>query len=167
MAVIFQTTLSNSFSSLKMFEFLLNFHWSLFLRVHLTIAHHWFRWWLGADQATSHYLNQGWKVYWRIYASLGLNELRDFLHHWSFTQQNPMTFAHKGVVITKLWYFTCWDQTINFLACEINFFAFYSPQQGLDWWSKDLLCPFILAYQTQSIEVWHPYNSGMGPHWLR
>ena len=23
----------------------------------------------------SHYLNHGWKVYWRIYASLGLNEL--------------------------------------------------------------------------------------------
>ena len=26
-------------------------------------------------QATSHYLNQLWLVYWRIYASLGLNEL--------------------------------------------------------------------------------------------
>ena len=30
---------------------------------------------LGAVQATSHYLNQWWLVYWRIYASLGLNEL--------------------------------------------------------------------------------------------
>ena len=30
----------------------------------------------GADQATSHYLNQWWLVYWRIYASLGLNELK-------------------------------------------------------------------------------------------
>ena len=29
-----------------------------------------------ADQATSHYLNQWWLVYWRIYASLGLNELK-------------------------------------------------------------------------------------------
>ena len=28
-----------------------------------------------ADEATSHYLNQWWEVYWRIYASLGLNEL--------------------------------------------------------------------------------------------
>ena len=28
-----------------------------------------------AGQATSHYLNQWWLVYWRIYASLGLNEL--------------------------------------------------------------------------------------------
>ena len=30
---------------------------------------------LAADQATSLYLNQWWLVYWRIYASLGLNEL--------------------------------------------------------------------------------------------
>ena len=32
--------------------------------------------WLGANQATSHYLNQWWLVYWHIYASLGLNELK-------------------------------------------------------------------------------------------
>ena len=31
--------------------------------------------WLGADQATSHYLDQWWLINWRIYASLGLNEL--------------------------------------------------------------------------------------------
>ena len=30
---------------------------------------------IGTDQATSHYLNQWWLVYWRIYASLVLNEL--------------------------------------------------------------------------------------------
>ena len=29
--------------SMKNFEFLLKFHWSLFLRVQLTITHHWFR----------------------------------------------------------------------------------------------------------------------------
>ena len=33
-----------------------------------------------ADQATSHYLNQWWSIYWRIYASLGLNELSDHNH---------------------------------------------------------------------------------------
>ena len=32
----------------------------------------------GAIQGTSHYLNQWWLVYWRIYASLGLNELMQF-----------------------------------------------------------------------------------------
>ena len=31
-----------------------------------TIFQHCFRWWLGADQATSHYLNQWWLVYWCI-----------------------------------------------------------------------------------------------------
>ena len=35
----------------------------------------WFRKSLGAAQATSHYLNQWWLVYWCIYVSLGLNEL--------------------------------------------------------------------------------------------
>ena len=75
MADISQTTLSNVFSLMKLFEFQLTFHWNLFLRFQLTIFQHWFRWWLGAVQATSHYLKQWWQVYWRIYASLGLNEL--------------------------------------------------------------------------------------------
>ena len=43
MAVIFQTTFSNAFSSMKIFEFRLKLHWSLFLRVRLTVFHHWFR----------------------------------------------------------------------------------------------------------------------------
>ena len=76
MAAIFQTKFSNAFSWMKMYEFRLRFHWSLFPRFKLTIFHHWFWWWLGADQATSHYLNQWWFVYWRIYASLGSNELK-------------------------------------------------------------------------------------------
>ena len=58
-----------------MFQFRLKFHWNLFLRVQLTIFHHWLRQWLGTVQATSHYLNQWWLVYRRICASLGLNEL--------------------------------------------------------------------------------------------
>ena len=76
MTAIFQTTFSNGFSWMKMYEFRLTFHWSLFPGVQLTIFQHWFRKWLGADQATSHYLNQWWLDYRRIYASLGLNELR-------------------------------------------------------------------------------------------
>ena len=47
----------------------------MFLRFELTIFQYWFRQWLGTDQATKHYLNQWWLVYWCIYASLGLNEL--------------------------------------------------------------------------------------------
>ena len=75
MDAISQTTFSNEFSWMKMYEYRLKFHWNLFLRVQLTIFQHWFRYWLGAVQATSHYLNQWWLIYWRIYASLGLNEL--------------------------------------------------------------------------------------------
>ena len=74
MAAIFQTIFSNEFSWMKMYEFRLRFHWSLFIRVQLTTFQHWFRSWLGADQA-SHYLNQWWLVYWRIYVSPSLNEL--------------------------------------------------------------------------------------------
>ena len=43
MAAISQTTLSNPFSWMKMFEFRLKFHWSWFPRVQLTIFQHWFR----------------------------------------------------------------------------------------------------------------------------
>ena len=75
MDAISQTTLSNAFLRMKMLKFWLKFHCSLFLRVQLTRFQDWFRQRLGACQATSHYLNQWWLVYWRIYASLGLNEL--------------------------------------------------------------------------------------------
>ena len=47
----------------------------MFLKVQLTIFQHWFRSWLRAIQATSHYLNEWLLVYWCIYALLGLNEL--------------------------------------------------------------------------------------------
>ena len=43
MAAISQTTLWTAFSWMKMLEFRLKFHWSLPLRVQLTIFQHWFR----------------------------------------------------------------------------------------------------------------------------
>ena len=43
MADILQTTFSTAFSWMKMFEFRLKFHWSLFLRVQLTKFQHSFR----------------------------------------------------------------------------------------------------------------------------
>ena len=63
MAAIFQMTFSNTFPWMKMYEFRLNFHWSLLLRVRLTIF-----------PATSHYLSQWCLDYRCRYASLGLNE---------------------------------------------------------------------------------------------
>ena len=95
MAAIFQTKFSNAYSWIKMLTFLLRFHWSLFPRVQLTIFKHWFRWWLGAGQATSHFLNQWWLVYWRMYASLGLNELTHVLHphDWAIQYHQPKSAA--------------------------------------------------------------------------
>ena len=43
MDAILQTTFWSAFSWIKMFEFWIRFHWSLFLRVLLTIIQHWFR----------------------------------------------------------------------------------------------------------------------------
>ena len=89
MAAIFQTTFSNAFSWMKMLEFRLKGHWRLFARGQLTIFQLWFREWLGAVQATSQNLNQWWSVYWRIYASLGLNELKKTCSH-VITSQKAM-----------------------------------------------------------------------------
>ena len=68
MDTISQTTFSDACSWMKMHEFRLKFHWSLLLRFELTIFQHWFR-----RQAIINYL--WWSNCWRIYASLGLNEL--------------------------------------------------------------------------------------------
>ena len=73
-----QTIFSNAISWVKIYELRLRFHCRLFLRFELTIFQHWFRQWLGTDQATSHLLDQWWLIYWRIYASLGINELNEF-----------------------------------------------------------------------------------------
>ena len=43
MAAILLTIFSDAFSWMKSFEFWLKVHWSLFLRVQLTITRHWFR----------------------------------------------------------------------------------------------------------------------------
>ena len=33
---------------------------SFFLKVHLAISYHWFRWWVGTEQLTSYFRNQWW-----------------------------------------------------------------------------------------------------------
>ena len=83
-------TFSNAFSWMTTLNFRRKCHWSLFLRVQLTIFPHWVRYWLGAERATNHYLKQYWLVYWRIYASFGLNEVR--LCEWN--KINPIHFKH-------------------------------------------------------------------------
>ena len=70
MAAISQATFSDAFSRMKNFVFWLEFHWSLFLRVQSRGSQHWFRLWLGAEQATSHYLDQCWLSSWPLTAVL-------------------------------------------------------------------------------------------------
>ena len=69
MVTISQMTSSNAFSWMKSVVVGFKFHWSLSLRVTLTlISQHWFKEWLGTQQATNHYLNQcADSVHWCIY----------------------------------------------------------------------------------------------------
>ena len=64
MAAISQTTFSSAFSWMKSFVFWLKFHLCLLLGIQLTISQHWFWWWFGTKQLTSHYLNQCWPNPW-------------------------------------------------------------------------------------------------------
>ena len=60
--------------------------------------------WLGAEQATSHYLNQWWLFYWRIYASLGLNELMLVEWHEIVNDANSMSLrrsSHNNSISTS------------------------------------------------------------------
>ena len=101
MDAISQNIFSRAFSSMKIVVFWSKFHWNLFARIQLTIIRHWFRWWPGADQATSHYLNQWWLIYRRIYA-LGLNELSKLtiskdIPNWCFDQKRSLLFSKHGI----------------------------------------------------------------------
>ena len=51
MAVILLTTFSNAYYRMKIFVIWLKFHCVLFTRVQLIIRYHWFRYWLGTEQA--------------------------------------------------------------------------------------------------------------------
>ena len=62
MATILAGNISIAFSWMKMIQFWFNFHCTMFPGVQLTISQHWLRYWLGAKQATSHYLNQWWPI---------------------------------------------------------------------------------------------------------
>ena len=127
-----QTTFLNVFSIMKMNEFRIGFHWSLFLRFELVIFQHWFRWWLGADQATSHDLNQWWLVYRRIYASLGLNELnkqRVLMHgHQGWNVRHGL--CHIYMIYVYIWvvYSFCLFCCL-FIIVTTQFVALYKPSK--------------------------------------
>ena len=97
--------LSKGFFNMKLFEFQLKLHWRLFLGVQLTIFQHWIRKWVGADQATSHYLNSCWLDYWGMHASLGLNEFNiiQLWTYWCLCYDLMIV----GVPVKKGWFHFC------------------------------------------------------------
>ena len=65
----------------------------------LTICQYWFRWWLGASQATSHYLNQWWP---------------SLLMHICITWRQWVKALKSNILTTKLCHVTQWpDVKIN------------------------------------------------------
>ena len=152
MAAFSQTTFSNAFSSKKMFEFRLQFHWSLFLRVQLTIFQHWFRKWLVADQATSHYLTKCWLVHWRIYASLGLNDWRP----------GATDNENRSVIKLSPFFFRC--QSFNWTNAALessgaNFLDVQIKIQILHWRNA---CENVCKIETISFRPqWHSQRSPM------
>ena len=69
---------------------------------------------LGAGQWTSHYLNQWRLVYWRIYASLGLNELNTVLNDaWCFEIRYEYLLND-----SFLWYYFATFSRIYLLICQ-------------------------------------------------
>ena len=96
-AAISQTTLSNEFSWMKMFEFRLRFHWSLFLRVQLTNIPAFVQI-MAWQRKGSNTLSEPMAIRLpHIYASLRLNELGNII----------LNFARH--VIT----YPCWDLSLT------------------------------------------------------
>ena len=112
MDAISQTTFSNAFSWMKIHEFRLRCHWSLFVRFKLTIF-----------QATSHYLNQWWLVYWPLYAWLGLNELNmmQYCMQYDHLHLRLLYRAVSGIVT----YCPCGVQYCGLTTCLLYFCLFW------------------------------------------
>ena len=60
MAAILQMVLSKPFVARKLLFLIPVSHSSVFSRVQSKIIQHWYRYWLGAEKAKSHYLNKWW-----------------------------------------------------------------------------------------------------------
>ena len=86
-----------AFSWMKMYGLWLNFHWSLFPNVQLTISQHWFRLWSGADQET---LSEPILVRLPTHiCATGLNELMNITHSaWLYVTCDLNSLWPRGLV---------------------------------------------------------------------
>ena len=88
-----------------MYGFWLSFHWSLFLRLYLTIFQHWIRLWLGADQPTS--------------------------HHWLMDVYMP----HSASMMTMSWIYQSFSKEYNSIMVMLIFMSIcYSGNWVLLWY---------------------------------
>ena len=93
------------FLAWKLLNFDSKFTSNLLLRFQLIISKYWFRQWLGAWQATRHYLNQWWHIYWWTYIhgtwSRGVNTLRPRQNGRHFTDDTfKCIFLNENVRIS-------------------------------------------------------------------
>ena len=102
MDAISQMTFSNAISRMKMFEFPLKCHWSLFLKVQLTIFQHRFRYWLGVEEATSRYLNQWWPsstTHICVTRPQWVKQLENAVYFWQYLCSKTKPACHLNSVI--------------------------------------------------------------------
>ena len=115
------TIFSDEFSWMKIFTFWLKFHCCLSPMVQLTIIKHWFRQWLGTEQATSHYMNQCWpdspthicgtRARWVKVENLGFSSVLDQILVINFIQWCTMCepvyidqwFLHNGIYLYNIY----------------------------------------------------------------
>ena len=136
MATILQKTLSNAFSWMKMSEFRLRFHWNFFLLAQFTIFQHRFRWWLGAVQATSHYLNQ-WLVSLLMHICIPrpqwVNPLTLCGSHLCFSWSNPhQPQQHTGAHYCRVMAYTLHITEDVCTQCMTPDMELYSDDQSIN-----------------------------------
>ena len=102
MATISQTTFSNAFSWMKMYEFRLKFHWSLSLGVKVTIFQHWFRYGLAPSRRqTVSWTNDVILTHICVTQPHWVNtSAYNILTHWSLVAQQCIK---DFVIINSLW----------------------------------------------------------------
>ena len=135
MAAVFQT-FSNAFSWMKI-VLLFKIHWDLFLMVQLTICQHWFRNWLGAEQATIHYLSQWWHIslsviYICLLTSICFNSLKPSDAY----MRSNLTIIGSDNGLNQFWNIVNWTYRIkpqNFSEIFIEIDAFSPKKMSAKW----------------------------------
>ena len=99
MVTILQTAFSNLFYNIEIVVFQVEFDWSLFPMVQLTMKQHQIRLWIPTKQETSHYLRQWWRVYWWIINGL----TQDYSNSSTLTMEVLQSCTKPSICIIHVW----------------------------------------------------------------